>query len=115
MQTPSPATRRADTCTARPKPRAWPYPPEASDAADHVTYWLHAWMRAVAQNRELWEYITTRGGAKAFPPGTRRRDAFFSALGAQQRDADNALKELKGLGGLLFAWAGTTKLEGGAA
>lgn len=117
MQTPSPTQASARACTRNPRgtlrPNSRPYPPAASDDADHVTYWLHTWMRATAQQAALWTFALDPG--TALPVGSIVRDAFFSAVTAQQVQTAEALKELKSLGGLLFAWDGTTKLEGGAA
>lgn len=109
MQTqPHPVSADAGT---RPKPKARPYPSEPSENADHVTFWLHSWMRDAAKSDALWTFAMSPRATKAFPADSIVRDAFFSALTALQQEAGNSLKELKSLGGLLFAWDGTTKLE----
>ena len=103
MQTPTTQRKpKARTLTADSK---LPYP--EFRAENHgADYWLVQWMRSRAQ----YEFIFN----KFFKRATSTRvseieaDSLWQAIHRTRDEAERDIKILRDVGGLLFAWAGTT-------
>lgn len=84
-----------------------PYPEYRESENNHVNYWLVQWMRTTAQ----YEFIRNKfkkvihWDCKA---SLLEIESCWQAIHRTRDDAGEAAKTLKQVGGLLFAWAGTT-------
>lgn len=109
----SPASAVARTRKARqPQPQALPFPdlPDSKEVGD-VIFWLSAWMRDIALQATFVAHTDSTSVQKL-----RRADAVLSlALTVARMNATDQILEsvrnLKDVGGLLFAFPGTTKLQ----
>lgn len=109
MQTLSRTPASAGVSPRKPRAAKPQYPelPEGSNVGDSPLFWLCVWLREVAQAEALAAHASVmarRKGCSAI---------LFHALCNREltthQESRKALDYLRDLGGLLYAWNGTTK------
>ena len=106
MQTPVPTRKRPAKARLLTADSKLPYP-EYREEYRLVSYWLVMWMRTTAQ----YEFIRKKfdkvvyGRCKA---SVLEADSCWQAIHRTRDATDEYAKNLRDVGGLLFAWAGTT-------
>lgn len=117
MKTLSPSKPCADACTASTRPaKARPLPfPELPKKGAGVAFWLPAWARETAKYEALMAFSRTRTTKNACD---KKEVLYLAMLGSEinlRQAANQSFEMLKDAGGLLFAFAETSKLAGAAA
>ena len=106
------------TSTTQRKPKArtmtadskLPYPEyrevDSADADSRCQYWLACWMRSQAQYEFIFNKLFKR--ATSLRVSEIEADSLWQAIHRTRDEAERHIKILRDVGGLPFAWAGTT-------
>lgn len=89
--------------------------PELPEVASNRLLLLCAWLRALAEFEAFQAFASGAACRSARQQSARLGMAISGACLALEEDLDDITDDLLAAGGILFAWSGTTALEGGAA
>lgn len=119
MKTLSPSEPCADACTAATKPaktQQLPFPHlPARDKGTKQDFWLAAWSRETAKLEALTAFNSLQATRKSCD---KNELLFLALIGGEislKHSAYSSLEKLHDLGGLLFAFAESTKFMQGSA